>query len=158
MAEGSLTQTKGVRIPVQNTVNEILCLRAEQVGARYSDAAVEHCRGRWKNNPHVEPVVECSVVHGPFPGEGTPKGFERDMGLLAEQVAELIGQGEMGQQQQRPAAHRAARRPGVGVDEVDGAADQAGVGAARCRWGGPGAGPARRRGGFSVRLPPMGLR
>lgn len=89
---GSLTQTAGEVIPVEQAVAEILRLRAEQVGRHNAGATVKHCRGRWVDNPHVDPVVECRIVHRPFPGEATPEEFEHNMGVLAEQVAECLGQ------------------------------------------------------------------
>lgn len=91
---GRAITTKGRVIDVDRASNEIIRLRAQQVGKIAASATLAKCEGRWLGGAG-EPTLVCQIEHIPSPREQRSGTFERHMLALAERVAERFGQKEV---------------------------------------------------------------
>jgi hypothetical protein len=84
---------KGEVLSPEVAKQEILKLRAKQVGAKAAASTIGQCEGRWMDQP--EPTLVCEIKFFPSAREKHVETFERHVGALAENIAEKLGQQEV---------------------------------------------------------------
>jgi hypothetical protein len=84
---------KGQVIDPDVATKEIVSLRAQQVGNKAAAATITRCEGRWMDQP--EPSLVCEIKFFPSPREKCTATFERHISVLAENIAEHLGQQEV---------------------------------------------------------------
>jgi len=89
----SVAIKKGHVISTEQAAQEILALRAKQVGRLAAASTIKRCEGRWQGI--AEPTLECELKFFPSAREQRAQTFERHVGILAEQIAERLGQKEV---------------------------------------------------------------
>jgi hypothetical protein len=88
---GSVSTRKGSKISLRRAREELLRLRAEQVGR---EATVVRYDDLFARDPS-EPVITCGIEFDPFSAESDSETFREHMLDLAEKVAERFGQKEV---------------------------------------------------------------
>jgi len=84
---------KGQVIDPDVATKEIVRLRSRQVGGRAAAATIMRCEGRWMDQ--AEPSLVCEIKFFPSQREKHTSTFERHVGVLAENIAESLGQQEV---------------------------------------------------------------
>lgn len=91
--KGGISQRKGEVIVPEVATKEIVALRARQVGRKAAAATITRCEGRWMDQP--EPTLVCEIKFFPSSRERHAETFERHVSMLAERIAERLGQQEV---------------------------------------------------------------
>jgi hypothetical protein len=90
----SLTKRKGTVLSSKRAANEVMLMRAAQVGNLSAAASLSKCEGRWMDGPG-EPTLVCEIEHIPSEREKGTRTFRNHMITLGEQIAERFGQHEV---------------------------------------------------------------
>jgi len=90
---GHVLPRPGEVLAPDDAKREIIKLRAKQVGRKAAAATIGQCEGRWLDQP--EPTLVCEIKFFPSARERRVATFERHVGMLAEGIAERLGQEEV---------------------------------------------------------------
>lgn len=90
----TIAKRLGELIPLKAAKTEFAKLRVAQVGPKSASATITCCEGRWMDGP-AEPLLYCEVEYAPSPREESLAQFCENMLMLAEQLAERLGQKEI---------------------------------------------------------------
>jgi len=91
--KGAILQRVGEVIGPDVATKELIALRTRQVGRKAAAATITRCEGRWMDQP--EPTLVCEIKFFPSPRETHTTSFERHVSMLAEKLAERLGQQEV---------------------------------------------------------------